>query len=407
MQQPTFVKRVSILITFMLVPAVVFSQVNKLNGTSVTSAGAPGAFLRTGVGTRALSMGGAFTAVASGPSAAYWNPAALDRSNHAGLELMNVNLPFERTANYFGGAFPIGGLFTLGVSWIGLKIDGIEGRTGNTLQPDFFFSSRQDAFFLSFGKTLTYNLAIGASVKLIRNDLHSDVATGLGFDAGVTFQVNDRLALGLVAQDIGTDYRWDNGLTEEVPMTLRLGTAFELYDGVTFAADVNKTEGASPTFHVGAELRPVRTLPIRVGLDHDRFTGGAGFAFPVSRHMLELSYGYSTDRIVNDDIHRVSLVFSFGAKKSPRYSTPGNTYSGSRSAQNNEMKYASAKPKVQVTARVLNVRSGPGTRYVRIVQVRRGETFVLMEKKKVWWKIRLSDGRTGWLHSKYVRLLEE
>ena len=45
-----------------------------------------GAFMEDGGGARALGMGGAFTAVADDPSAAFWNPAGL--SGRVGRELL-------------------------------------------------------------------------------------------------------------------------------------------------------------------------------------------------------------------------------------------------------------------------------------------------------------------------------
>ena len=44
-----------------------------------------GAFLETGLGARAAGMGGAFSALADDPAAAYWNPAGLIRSQGQGL----------------------------------------------------------------------------------------------------------------------------------------------------------------------------------------------------------------------------------------------------------------------------------------------------------------------------------
>lgn len=50
------------------------------NDESTTRVGARGAnFLEIGVGARAQALGGAFTSLASGASAMYWNPAGIAR----------------------------------------------------------------------------------------------------------------------------------------------------------------------------------------------------------------------------------------------------------------------------------------------------------------------------------------
>ena len=48
----------------------------------------PGAFVDVGYGVRPMGMGGAFTAVADDPNAAYWNPAGMIKAPHPGVSLM-------------------------------------------------------------------------------------------------------------------------------------------------------------------------------------------------------------------------------------------------------------------------------------------------------------------------------
>ncbi|MFQ5650138.1 MAG: PorV/PorQ family protein [bacterium] len=383
----------------------VLAQETTVSAASQESNGAPGVFLRLGVGARALGMGSAFTAVANDASAGYWNPAGLDLVERAQFEFMNVDLPFDRTFNFISTALPIKNLFTLGASWVGLRVNDIEGRTTNSVEPEYFFGNSQNAFFFSFGKTLGYNLAVGGSLKLIRNTLDEDAANGLGFDAGVMLRLTDRISLGALAQDIGTDYRWDSGLTEGVPMTLRLGAAVKAYDGVMLAADVSQVSGLEPTLHLGAEIRPLKVLPIRLGYNDDQITGGAGLALPLSNHTLELNYGYSNDRILHADIHRVSVVFSFGSKAKPAYESSGSAYPSKKKRNPGRTGYRGKGEFVVVTARVLNVRSGPGTRYLKIAQAKSGQRLEMLQQKGVWRKIRLDNGRTGWVHGKYVRLI--
>ncbi len=375
---------------------------------SQDSNGSPGVFLRMGVGARALGMGSAFTALANDASAAYWNPAGLEHVRSAQFEFMNVDLPFDRRFNYISSAIPVRGMFTLGVSWVGLRITGIEGRSGNSAQPEYFFGNSQDALFFSVGSSLNQHISFGGSVKLIRNNLDNDLATGLGFDAGMMLRVTDWLSFGALAQDIGTDYRWKSGLTEGVPLTLRLGTAVEVYEGVTVSADVNRTSGQPMTLHLGAEIRPVEMMPLRLGFNDSQITGGAGFAFPLSSHMLELNYGYASDRLLNDDIHRVSVILSLGKKSMPGYRSPGNIYNAtkSRKKRSPSSQISGSKGSLAVTAKLLNVRSGPGAQYWKVGQIRKGQRFALLEKRGDWRKIRLASGRVGWVHRDYVMTLQ-
>ena len=102
-----------------------FSQVTLDKALVQQATGAAGLFLRMGVGARALGMGGAFTGIADDPSAAYWNPAGLGQIHNFQLEFMNVNLPFDRTFNYFSAILPLKRFMTFGVSWVGFRVENL------------------------------------------------------------------------------------------------------------------------------------------------------------------------------------------------------------------------------------------------------------------------------------------
>ena len=386
-----------------------FSQITLDKALVQQATGAAGLFLRMGVGARALGMGGAFTGIADDPSAAYWNPAGLGQIHNFQFEFMNVNLPFDRTFNYFSATLPLKRFMTFGVSWVGFKVENLEARTSNSAEPDFLFNNTQNAFFLSMGTSLTHNFSIGGSLKVIRNELGSFAANGLGFDGSILFQPTDRLSLGLLVQDIGTDYRWEGGLTEGIPMTLRLGTAWKILDGVIVAVDVSKTTDESPQYHIGAEIRPVNSLPLRIGWNDAQITGGAGIVLPVSRHLMELNYGYTNDRIFNDAIHRVSLVFSFGKKSNLGHDRPRRskkTISRTKRIGASDIARTTSK-KVVVTARVLNVRTGPGTKYRKMAKVKYGQKFQAFERRGNWRKIKLGNAQMGWVHIKYIQEIKK
>ena len=58
--------------------------------------------LRMGVDARALSMGGAYVAMASDATAGYWNPAGLADIEKASLTAMySADMSYDRSYNYF------------------------------------------------------------------------------------------------------------------------------------------------------------------------------------------------------------------------------------------------------------------------------------------------------------------
>lgn len=391
-----------VMVSLLIVLDQAFGQQSKSSTTIFReNSGAPGVFLRMGVGTRALALGGAFTGLANDVSALYWNPAGLDRIRGLEIEFMNADMPFDRNFNYVGASVPVRDLFTLGIGWIGLRIENIEARSGNSQEADYLFGSAQDALLLSFSKSLSRYLALGTNLKLIRNDLDSDVATGIGFDASMHLRLADWLFLGFVAQDLGTDYRWNSGLVEGVPLSLRGGIALEPYEGMSVTLDGNRIAGGKTVFNIGTEITLFDLLPVRLGLQGDSFTGGAGFRLPISNHRIEVDYGYGLDPVANDQIHRLSVLLSFGQNgvRTPTPHPPGGVIYG----QDTPKKPAPAgKAKVVVLAELLNVRSGPGIGYGKIAQIEKGESFRLLECHGKWKKIRLSGDKVGWVNGKYV-----
>jgi len=63
-----------------------------------------------------------------------------------------------------------------------------------------------------------------------------------------------------------------------------------------------------------------------------------------------------------------------------------------------------ASPVVRVTADSLNVRSGPGTNFPIMTEVRRGTLLVVLNRREGWVRVKLAGGsRNGWVSSAYVR----
>ncbi len=58
---------------------------------------------------------------------------------------------------------------------------------------------------------------------------------------------------------------------------------------------------------------------------------------------------------------------------------------------------------VRVTASSLNVRDQPTTEGEKIDAVRRGQRLGLVREEDGWSRVRLTDGRLGWVSSRYVR----
>jgi tetratricopeptide (TPR) repeat protein len=128
-------------------------------------AGQAGAFLRYGVGGRALGMGRAFVAISDDASGMTWNPAGLLGAKQFEIGTMYSNMYFDSRFSHFGAVLPIpienprnriarfllGPSTALGFSWIGFGMVGFEQRTP-TAELVGHFGIQENAFAFAWAR---------------------------------------------------------------------------------------------------------------------------------------------------------------------------------------------------------------------------------------------------------------
>jgi len=229
---------------------------------------------RFGVGARALSLAGAFTAMAEGPSGIYWNPAALVWNQPVAGGMYTQ--PFSGLSGDLGLRVQYLGLggqweeWGLGGGWFNVHVSGIVNtETGGTFDYDssvFQLAVAREVEFTQTGP----RVAVGATLKLYREHMLEGLGQGLGWDVGILLLGRD-WRVGYCSQDVGTTrYRWQG--TEQEPLVVvpwvhRLGVARWFAEGqLALEADLVLQEGRSPDFRVGLEWRPWQELAFRAGV---------------------------------------------------------------------------------------------------------------------------------------------
>ncbi|MDQ7054837.1 MAG: PorV/PorQ family protein [candidate division KSB1 bacterium] len=389
------------------------------SGLAQVAAGRPGAFLRIGVGARAQGLGGAFTAIAQDASAGYWNPAGLGQINELQFIASYHKMSLDRLYNFASAAAPVGMRGTVSLSWVGLSITGIEGRSGNTAQPDFVFNNSENALYLSYAHRLFDGFYFGVSAKGIYQQMHQSSAFGAGFDVALLYRVTDAIRLGLMVQDVSTQIQWDSGTREVFPRAYRGGIAVNLESNLVFSVDVLKYPQENVQVVFGGEYLALRRLPVRLGYTSQGMVAGGGIRLPMKNLFLQVDYAYGNDLLDGNQSHKISVSLAFaGPQSGQRQSRPrqpdadSDTWSGLqfKSLEDESgteepapvLKKAQMRPTVQVVARVLNVRKGPGVTFAKIARLRKGQRLQELARIDNWVKIQLPDGRIGWVHRKFV-----
>jgi hypothetical protein len=256
-----------------------------------------GEFLSLGVDARALGMGGAYVAQATGASAAYWNPAGLAFIPRHEINLMHAE-QFDGIVGYDFGAYAQpsskGGGWGFGIIHLGvgdIPVTVLEDPTAplsdsNRVRIAEQTSDNEIAIFGGLGRTFTYwgngRLSYGVAAKLVGKWLYNESAYGLGFDLGVRYVPMPNLALGALLQDVTTTaVIWSTGQKELIAPTVKLGGAWSvdlprLIARVTIAADMDvrfTDRGEADQFQLGA-----LTADSHLGLEYFINVAGSGVA---------------------------------------------------------------------------------------------------------------------------------
>jgi hypothetical protein len=308
------------------------------------SAGQAGAFLKMGVGARALGMGSAFTAVADDSTAAFWNPAGLALLEKSEGSFMHANLTLDRKYNFFNYAHVLKdkdgkSRGTVALSHVRFGIDGIPetrlatkggplnngdvdgngsfddpatqadgtGIKGQNVYIFSYFDDTETSTFGSYARRFGDKWYGGINLKSIKQDLFTNSADTWGMDLGFLYKPAPRATFGLSLRDLGESLKWDtpSGRSDRVPVTTTFGAAYKPRDNMTVALDVNKVEDLNAKFRVGTEYWFKDLAALRMGSEGGEFTMGA--SFKLSSWRFDYSYVDETLGVA----HRVSALKQF------------------------------------------------------------------------------------------------
>jgi hypothetical protein len=238
--------------------------ISLLAATALLPAATGLVFLKIPVDAAVCGAGEAAAAWLSAPSALYYNPAGLGRvQSFAGLAMHNewfLGMRHEYVAAGWGTP-EMGGVAASFNYWTSGDLQGITWR-GDTI-PGYVFSASDWSVALGYGRSFG-PFAVGAGAKFVQERNDSLVGTALAFDAGVMYRPPvEGLQAGVSVANLGPKFRLDQDRST-LPWTVRAGCRYD-YSIAGVTADVIYSPDERPGFAVGAEVRPVGLLALRVG----------------------------------------------------------------------------------------------------------------------------------------------
>ncbi|HEX7077649.1 MAG TPA: PorV/PorQ family protein [Candidatus Eisenbacteria bacterium] len=296
-------------------------------GTGVASAesengGAPGSWLSQYVTARTLGLGGAFVGAADDAAGVVWNPAGLAQLVPNEVRFETARLFEDTSINAVNFAVPGNKLPSFGLSVVSLS-SGQFDRTNELNDPLGTFSEGETAYIFSMARSLNPRFALGANVKLVRQQVEDFSGTGVGFDLGAITNVTPTIRIGASVLNLGGPNLTLRDTQEKYPIEFRGGfSAMVLQGRGLITAEVDQASGPGTRFRGGSEYWVQPAFALRVGLDDQspaggmsyRFAGHYQFDYGVLDHPLGLT-------------HRVGLTYRFGgffasAKADPEIFSP-------------------------------------------------------------------------------------
>lgn len=243
------------------------------------------AFLEIGVGSRAIGMGEAFSAVADDATAIYWNPAGIARLQKNEALLLHTKWFADINFDFAAVTLSLGNFGTMGASISTLNMGDMIVRTVE--EPDGTgekYNAADWAAAISYARCLTDRFSIGGSVKYIHQQIWHSTASAIAIDIGTLFTTQfNNMKIGMSISNFGrkmqlsgkdTQYYFDIDETKygnNDKISCHLDTdkwALPLIFRVGIAMDVINSQGNRLTIAVDALHPNNNTESINLGMEY-------------------------------------------------------------------------------------------------------------------------------------------
>lgn len=291
--------------------ACIFGNVSIASEYGSTTA----SFLKIGVGSKAMGMGGAFTSIADDPSAIYWNPAGLRQIENRQLQFSHYDWYQDvKIENLYFVASTKSLSYGVGITYLDFgdfQSYDVDGNAGDNMS---FYNL---ALSFSIAGSFNEKYSVGISAKYIEQSF--DIVKGQAFAVDLGFMADfDLVRVALAASNIGTKMKFVSQ-EEKLPVSVRAGISTTRFDNkALFSLEMHAPLEGALSVHQGTQIMLAEQLFIRSGVKYntEAAVGSNSFGYNLG---LGLAYGsgkfdYSflpSENFGSEAIHSFSLSFSW------------------------------------------------------------------------------------------------
>lgn len=290
-------------------------------------------FLNIPIGGKAISMGGAYTAIADDPTALYWNPGAMSRVGRSDVYTSITNYFVDAQHTWFGAQYMLTANDAIGVSLNSLNYGDWE-RVTTVEEPEGtgeYWQASDMAIALSYARNMTDRFSIGASMKYIHQQIYNESASTVAVDLGLLFitqfnglqigasirnfggsmEMRGRDLITQVDLDPESDGNNENIVsylktdTWAIPLTYVIGFSMPVinsnWNRLVLAADVMRPTNDAQTLNVGADWKIADMVSIRAGYQsmfkterENGLTLGLGIDLEISGMSFVFDYSFQS-----------------------------------------------------------------------------------------------------------------
>lgn len=262
------------------------------------------AFLKIGVGARALAMGGAYTAVADDASAIGWNPAGFAALSKREVGATHTELTSDTHFDFLGYVQPIK-FGVLAAAGTYLSQGKLQGRDENG-SPTGGYTAADQSAAVGFAAKVLPGLSLGANVKYVRSSIAEASAQSGALDLGGQYVWSGARGpgvpvIGVAVQNLGPNMRFLDQSTP-LPLTLAVGIGYRLSAGSIMSFDYKgRPRSHDSEFSLGAEYAVFSGIALRAGYatakaasgDKSLLTALNGFSMGMGLKLRGYSLDYS------------------------------------------------------------------------------------------------------------------